>query len=189
MLVEIKKDVPNIFFEIAYATTGPLNFTKTAIYKNPFCFLHEKAAEKLYLVADHAEKLGLGLKIFDAFRPQEAQWKLWETCPNPTFVADPKRGSAHSRGIAVDITLVDLKTREELEMGTPFDNFTEQAFHRDFTVSSLAQRNRLLLLGLMTEAGWDFYSKEWWHYQLFDAPSYPLLSDKDAPKSMMNALS
>lgn len=185
MLVEIKKNSPGIILEIAYATSGILNFAGVPIYKNPFCFLHEKAAEKIYAIAERAQILGFSLKIFDAFRPTEAQWKLWEICPNPIFVADPSRGSAHSRGIAVDLTLVDAKTHEELDMGTPFDAFTEKSFHGNADISPLAQKNRLLFLGLMTEGGFDFYAKEWWHYQLFDAKSYPLLSDKDAPKSMM----
>ncbi|OYZ38442.1 MAG: D-alanyl-D-alanine dipeptidase [Alphaproteobacteria bacterium 16-39-46] len=186
MLVEIKKNSPGIILEIAYATSGVLNFTKTPVYKNPFCFLHKTAAEKIHAIAARAQNLGFFLKIFDAFRPTEAQWKLWEFCPNPTFVADPKRGSAHSRGIAVDLTLVDGQTYDELEMGTPFDDFTELSFHGNSDISPVAQKNRLLLLGLMTEGGFDFYAKEWWHYQLFEAQSYPLLSDKDAPHAMMS---
>jgi len=186
MLVEIKKDSPGIILEIAYATSGPLNFTKKPVYKKSLCFLHEEAAQKIYTIAERARELGFSLKIFDAFRPTEAQWKLWEFCPDPTFVADPKRGSAHSRGIAVDLTLVDVHTQKELDMGTPFDDFTELSFHKNREISPLAQKNRLLLLGLMTEGGFDFYEKEWWHYQLFDAQKYSLLSDQEAPQSIMS---
>lgn len=185
MLVEIKKNSPGIILEIAYATSGILNFTRTAIYKNPFCFLHETAAQKIYAIAERAQSLGFSLKIFDAFRPTEAQWKLWEACPNPTFVADPNKGSFHSRGVAIDLTLTDSKTQKDLDMGTSFDDFTERSYHGNSEISLDSQKNRLLLLGLMTEGGFDFYSKEWWHYQLFDAKNYPLLSDKEAPKSML----
>lgn len=183
MLVEIHSGECGIQLEIAYATIN--NFTGKIVYKHPLCFLHKSAAEKLLYIASRAQKLGLNLKVFDAFRPTEAQLKLWEICPDPTFVADPRKGSAHSRGIAVDLTLIDSTTNQPLDMGTPFDDFTEESFHKSTNISQDAQKNRLLLLGLMTEGGFDFYANEWWHYQLFDAPSYPLLSDKEAPRSMM----
>ena len=183
MLVEIEAYDLGIQLEIAYATAN--NFLKKPVYKHPFCFLHKSAAEKILYIAKRAQNLGIHLKIFDAFRPTEAQLKLWEICPDPTFVADPKKGSAHSRGIAVDLTLVDSHTNQPLNMGTPFDDFTEDSFHNSTNISAEAQKNRFLLLGLMTEGGFDFYKNEWWHYQLFDAPSYPLLSDKNAPRSMM----
>lgn len=183
MLMEIESGKHGIQLEIAYATSN--NFLKKPVYKHPLCFLHENAEKKLLYIAKRAQNIGLHLKIFDAFRPTEAQLKLWEICPDPTFVADPRKGSAHSRGIAVDLTLVDSVTNQPLDMGTPFDDFTEESFHKSTNISKDAQKNRFLLLGLMTEGGFDFYPNEWWHYHLFDAPSYPLLSDKDAPRSMM----
>ena len=70
-------------------------------------------------------------------------------------------------------------------MGTGFDAFTPLSHHGSREISAEAQRNRLLLLGLMSAAGWDFYRNEWWHYQLFDARFFPLLSDGDAPSAMM----
>jgi zinc D-Ala-D-Ala dipeptidase len=133
---------------------------------------------------DLARPLGLRLKIFDAFRPSEAQWLLWKACPDPAFLADPKRGSPHSRGVAIDLTLLD-DAGQELDMGTPFDAFTPLSNHASTAVSPAAQKNRFLLLGLMSAAGWDFYGDEWWHYQLFDPRRYPLLSDADAPSPMM----
>ena len=128
---------------------------------------------------------GLRLKLFDAFRPTEAQWRLWEHTPDPDFIADPRKGSPHSRGVAVDLTLIDAEGRE-LDMGTKFDDFSERAFHGDCQISVEAQRNRFLLLGIMSAAGWDFYSKEWWHYQLFNARSYPLYSDSAVPVGLMS---
>jgi len=119
----------------------------------------------------------LRFKIFDAFRPSEAQWALWNFRPDPDFLADPRRGSPHSRGVAVDLTLIDGATGAELDMGTGFDAFTTQSYHGDTTVSREAQRNRHILLGVMSAAGWDFYRREWWHYQLFDSRRYPVLSD------------
>ena len=85
--------------------------------------------------------------------------------------------------MAVDLTLLD--GGRELDMGTGFDAFTPLSHHGRTDVSNAAQRNRLLLMGLMTTAGWDFYRNEWWHYQLFDARRYALISDTDVPKPMM----
>lgn len=127
---------------------------------------------------------GLRLRIFDAFRPTEAQWRLWEHTPDPEFLADPRRGSPHSRGVAVDLTLIDKEGRA-LDMGTPFDDFTSASHHGAPGLSPEVERNRYLLLGIMTTAGWDFYRNEWWHYQLFNPRSYPLWSDAAAGTEMM----
>ena len=183
-LVEIGQNSHGVALEIAYAT--PNNVTGKPIYARALCYLHAVAEQRLVRAQELARALGLGIKIFDAFRPSEAQWKLWEARPDPEFVADPRRGSPHSRGVAVDLTLVDASGRE-LEMGTGFDAFTPLSHHGNTAVSPEAQHNRLLLLGLMTAAGWDFYRYEWWHYQLFDSRLYPLLSDSDLPISMMTA--
>ena len=128
--------------------------------------------------------LGYRFKIFDAFRPVEAQWLLWNHTPDPNFLADPQHGSPHSRGVAIDLTLID-KDGEELEMGTDFDAFTSKSHHGNLEVSNGAQFNRYLLLGIMTTAGWDFYQNEWWHYQLHNVEDYSLLSDSILEHSMM----
>ncbi len=124
------------------------------------------------------------LKLFDAFRPSEAQWLLWNACPDPEFLADPRRGSPHSRGVAIDLTLV-TRDGAELEMGTGFDAFTPLSHHANPQVPAAAQRNRAILLGIMTAAGWDFYRNEWWHYQLFNPRRYPLYSDSALAEGMM----
>ena len=159
---------------LAYATTE--NFTGKPIYENAICYLHIEAAKALKDAIESAENLGYRIRIYDGFRPSEAQWVLWNHTPDPTFLADPRRGSPHSRGIAVDLTLID-ETGKDLEMGTSFDTFHPKSHHGSFDVSPEAQRNRHLLMGIMTLSGWDFYQNEWWHYQLFDSQDYPLLSD------------
>lgn len=176
VLVDISDHVPGLHFALAYATTQ--NFTGAAVYAREAAFLHPDAAAALTRAVALAAPLGLSFKIFDAFRPVEAQWALWRHTPDATFVADPRKGSAHSRGVAVDLTLVDA-SGAELDMGTGFDDFSPRAFHADQSIPVEAQRNRLLLLGIMSAAGWDFYAKEWWHYQLFDPRRYPLLADAD----------
>jgi len=182
ILVPITEANHRVRLSLAYGTAE--NFTGAPIYRRAACYLHSDAAEALARAADAAAALGLTLKIFDAFRPAEAQWKMWRHTPDPEFLADPRRGSPHSRGVAVDLTLVDGEGRE-LEMGTGFDAFTPLSHHGNLQVSAAAQRNRHLLLGLMSAAGWGFYKYEWWHYQLFGARRYPLLSDSALPQPMM----
>ena len=181
-LVEIAPASHGVLIEIVYATAA--NITGRPVYARPACYLNAAAAALLEKAVALARPLGLGLKIFDAFRPSEAQWRLWQARPDPDFLADPRRGSPHSRGSAVDLTLVD-DNGAELDMGTGFDAFTPLSHHASIVVSAAAQRNRALLLGLMTAAGWDFYRREWWHYQLFDARDYPLLSDSVLPQPML----
>lgn len=170
-LIEITETAYPIKLELRYASEN--NFTGKRIYKNSKCFLHEAAIplfEKAIILAD---KQGLLLKIFDAFRPKAAAQSLWDFCPNPTYVADPKKGSHHTRGVAIDLTLLD-KSGSELPMGTPFDDFTEISHHSAVLPKEIAA-NRFLLLGIMISSGWDFYMNEWWHYQLFCPKDYSLL--------------
>ena len=181
-LVEITGPEFDVDFELFYA--GENNFTGKPVYRRPACYLHPAAADLLGQAISAAKALGLRFRIFDAFRPTEAQWVLWNHTPDPDFLADPRRGSPHSRGVAVDLTLIDGDGRAR-EMGTAFDAFTPLSHHGNFGVSTTAQRNRLVLLGLMTQAGWDFYRNEWWHYQLFDSRGFPLISDGELKEPMM----
>jgi D-alanyl-D-alanine dipeptidase len=181
-LVEITAEDFNVDLDLRYATSN--NFTGQAIYSRAACFLNREAAENLRLAVDLAADIGMRFRLFDGFRPTEAVQALWDHTPNPDFLSLPSNGSPHSRGAAIDLTLVD-SNGQELEMGTEFDAMTTKSFHGARDVSSEAQRNRAILLGLMTAAGWDFYRNEWWHYQLFRPRRYPTLSDKAAGSRMM----
>jgi D-alanyl-D-alanine dipeptidase len=183
MLVEITPSSHDVALEIAYASAG--NFTGAPVYARPGCYLHRDAEALLCRAVELARPLGLRLKIFDAFRPAEAQWRLWAARPDPDFLADPRRGSPHSRGVALDLTLIDA-AGAPLELGTLFDAFTPLSHHGSTAVPPAAQRNRFTLLGIMSAAGWDFYGREWWHYQLFNARQrYPLLGDSVLPEPML----
>jgi zinc D-Ala-D-Ala dipeptidase len=182
MLVAIAPPDFDVELDIAYATPG--NITGRPVYRRAACHLHADAAGRLGRAIELAGRLGYRLRIFDAFRPAEAQWVLWNARPDPEFLADPRRGSPHSRGIAVDLTLVDRDGRP-LDMGTEFDCFSPLSHHGNTGIGEAAQRNRFLLLGIMSAAGWDFYSKEWWHYQLFDPRRYPVLTDSVLPQPML----
>lgn len=183
-LLDILPGRSGLLIDLAYARAD--NVTGRPIYARARCLLHPAAALLIDRAAEIARPHGLRLKIFDAYRPPEAQWVLWNAFPDPEFVADPRRGSPHSRGVAIDLTLVDQEGRE-LAMGTPFDDFTAASHHGSLAVPPEAQRNRALLLGLMTAAGWDFYRNEWWHYQLFNARAYPLISDSALTEGLMAA--
>ena len=130
------------------------------LLKKKFFFQRTVIFMKLHLniyakLLKFQEKIGLKIKIFDAYRPVYVQKKLWEFLPNPEFIAPPDKGSPHSRGIAIDITLVDQE-ENELEMGTGFDEFSKLSYHGNINISEKSYHNRLLLLGIMIDAGWDF---------------------------------
>lgn len=183
-LVTVGPPAFDVELELRYASAD--NFTGAPVYTRADCYLHEDAADRLREAVRLARQAGLRLRIFDALRPSEAQWALWNHTPDPDFLAHPERGSPHSRGVAVDLTLID-KGGRPLDMGTDFDAFTPRAHHGSSDIPAEAARNRMLLLGIMTAAGWDFYRNEWWHYQLFDARArYPkLYGDADLPRPMM----
>jgi D-alanyl-D-alanine dipeptidase len=184
-LIHITEKTHPVEIALAYATSD--NFTGKPIYRaDAECFLNGEAADCLTKACNYAKALGYHFRIFDAFRPSEAQWKLWEHTPDPDFLADPNRGSPHSMGAAIDLAIIDSESGKPLDFGTPFDDFTLKSHHGNQEISVEAQRNRHLLMGIMTTAGWDFYRNEWWHYQLFNArANHPMLSDKDSGTKMM----
>ena len=172
-LIDIKKYDFDIDIELRYANTNNINGKKIFLEKK--CLLIKEAADKLFLASKIAKDFNCKLKIFDAYRPKYVQETLWDFSPNADFLTDPAKGSPHTRGIAVDLTLIDKKNNE-LDMGTDFDEFSKLSFHGSKEVSKEAFNNRLILLGIMTDAGWDFFRNEWWHYQLFQPKKYPLIN-------------
>lgn len=161
VLVDISH--PSIDVDLLYATTD--NFTGRVLYTDSRVCLHRDAASALYRVADHAAAANFRLRVLDAFRPAAVQEMLWAVRPDPEFIADPKIGSDHTRGIAVDLTLTDRDGRV-LDMGTDFDAALKESHHGPVLISEEAHRNRLLLAGLMTIAGFVINPFEWWHYAL-----------------------
>lgn len=182
MLVEIAPPEDDIVLDLKYASED--NIAGETLYAKKLCLLHEEAARRLRRAIVLARGQGLRLWIFDAYRPVEAQWKLWNACPDPVYVADPRRGSNHARGIAVDLTLAEIGGAA-LAMGTDFDAMSEASHHVSASVSAAAQRNRMMLLGLMTLAGFEHDPHEWWHYQLPEAASYPFIEDGTRAPALM----
>ena len=182
MLVEITPEAYGVEIDLRYATAD--NLTGKPIYRRAACHLLPEAAEALARAVRIAAPLGYRLRLYDAFRPVEAQWALWNAMPDPNYVADPRKGGPHTRGAAVDLTLIG-PDGAPLDMGTGFDDLRPLSHHGVTDIPAAAQRNRVTLLGIMTAAGWDFYRNEWWHYQLFESRRFPSLTDREAGTSMM----
>ncbi len=183
-LVDLKKFDTRLRFEIRYATSD--NFTKEALYPEARCLLRAETAQKLKQVQDELAQKGLGLKIYDGYRPLSVQKKMWAKYPVEGYVANPAKGSNHNRGAAVDLTLVDLRTGEERPMPSAYDEFSERA-HRDYAGGTAEQReNRHVLEEAMQRQGFVGLKTEWWHFDDKDAKTYPVL---DLPFSSVSDLS
>ncbi len=151
-----------IKIDLRYATTN--NFMKAKIYDCGRCYLRPEAAKAIAKAHKLLKDKGYGgLKIFDAYRPKPYQQRLWDKMPNASYVTPPWKGSQHSRGLAVDLTVID-KNGKELEMGTPYDTFSPKA-HSDCTdLPKNVLENRKLLRGVMAQVGFKGIRTEWWHF-------------------------
>ncbi|WP_110947250.1 D-alanyl-D-alanine dipeptidase [Pseudomonas bohemica] len=173
-LVEVDAQALQVEIDLIYA--GVDNLAGKPIYQDPRCLLHRDAEACLRKASVLARQAGLRLRIFDAYRPPYAQYLLWEALPNPEYVRDPSLGSHHSRGVAVDLTLIDAAGKA-LDMGTGFDDMREQSHPFFADLPAEVQRNRLLLLGIMLAGGFTYIDSEWWHYELPNADQYALIDD------------
>lgn len=172
MLEIISNDSHGVIVEMAYFSVN--NITGKPIYEDGICKLHADAVSALNEAILIAKSSQLTLKIFDAYRPSYAQEILWRFFPDPLYVRPPSIGSNHTRGIAVDLTLVD-KFGSQLCMGTKFDEMSSASHHFSKEISPKAHTNRLILLGIMLSSGFDMINNEWWHYELPNASKYPLI--------------
>lgn len=169
--VELATLFPDFLFDMKYAT--PDNFLKQKVYDCPRCFLRTDAARALVAVAKELKNLGYRIKIFDCYRPVSVQEKMWKILPGTHYVANPKKGSKHNRGAAVDLTLVD-ENGTELDMGTPFDFFGKEAHHDAQNISKEAIKNRKLLKQIMDKHNFRAIFSEWWHYEYRPLRQAPL---------------
>lgn len=172
-LVELNRVIPTICLQIRYATTD--NFTHHKVYDSARCFLRRGTALKLKGVQDELRAKGLGLKVWDGYRPLSVQKIFWALVPDERYVANPAKGSRHNRGAAVDLTLVHLKNCSELKMPTPHDDLSVRA-HRDYiNLPPEAIANRKILEDVMTRHGFIGLPTEWWHFDDTDWQRYPIL--------------
>lgn len=163
-MVELRKIIPGIVYDLRYATTN--NFMHRLMYSPPTrcTFLRLPAARALAAVQQDLKRLGYGLKIFDAYRPYAVTVSFWELIGDERYVANPAKGSGHNRGLAVDITIINLKNRREVDMGTGFDNFSDSAHHNFNNLPPAVLQNRKLLQETMEKHGFTKLETEWWHY-------------------------
>ena len=172
--VQTVKNLP-VFVRLRYATDN--NFTGKKIYSSAKCYLHKDAVEGLQKAVALAaqENEPFTFCLWDCYRPQDEHRKLWQAKPNPSYVAMPKKGSRHSRGMAVDLTPCDFNGNP-LKMPTDFDSFTQTA-HMDFydlPADVLARRETLKKI--MTAAGFSYTRTEWWHFDKRGWKDKPLLN-------------
>ena len=174
-MIELKSLIPAVQYELRYASKN--NFTGQRLYpKNTHTtYLRRKPAMALAKVAEELKGKGLGIKIWDAYRPYRTTVRFWELIHDERFVANPSKGSGHNRGTSVDLTLVDLKSGKELEMPTPFDDFSPAAFHGALNIDDFRIRNRALLKSTMEKYGFLPLETEWWHYSWQGASAYDVL--------------
>jgi D-alanyl-D-alanine dipeptidase len=175
-LVDLATLDPTIRFDIRYASTD--NFMGAVFYDEPRAFLQRPAAEALLRAHRRLRDHGLGLLVFDAYRPWYVTWMFWHATPDhqKMFVANPGSGSRHNRGAAVDLTLYDLATGEPVPMPSGYDEFSPRAFP-DYPGGTTAERrNRELLRRVMEAEGFRVYHSEWWHFDHQDWRRYPILN-------------
>lgn len=173
--VDIAVAAPTVVRELRYATAD--NFTHQVVYPTARCLLRRDVAERIARVQAALAEKQLRLKLWDCYRPLSVQRRFWALVHDSRYVANPAKGSRHNRGAAVDLTLVGADGRE-LDMGTPFDEFSPRA-HRDASdLSAAAAANRATLTAAMAAEGFVGLPTEWWH---FDAPGWQKYPIADTP--------
>lgn len=160
--VNLKDLHPKIALDLRYATTN--NFMELQIYDCGECYLRLATAKALLKAQEELEEQNLGFKMFDCYRPKSAQYKLWKKVPDPRYVSPPSKGSMHSRGGALDLTIIELENQEELEMGTEYDYFGRKAYWVNKDLPAEVLDNRQLLRSTLEKHGFKTVTTEWWHF-------------------------
>jgi len=174
-MVELKQLIPGVIYDLRYASTN--NFMHRRMYPagTVNTFLRSPAARALLGVQEELQARGLGLKIFDAYRPYAVTVRFWALVKDERYVANPTKGSGHNRGIAVDLTIINTVTGKELDMGTGFDNFTDSAHHSFTGLPEELLQNRILLRTIMEKHGFKAFESEWWHYFFAEGGRFEIL--------------
>jgi len=183
-MLSLSQYIPGVILELKYS--GKDNFMHQPLYPALHTtYLRRTAINALVAVETDLEKMNLSIKIWDAYRPYSVTEKMWEPVKDDRYAADPKFGSGHNRGIAVDLTLINKLTGSEIEMGTAFDNFSDTAHHDFKGLPDPVLQNRLLLRTVMEKHGFKALETEYWHYYLPETGKYELL---DIPFSELDKL-
>lgn len=174
-LIELKSLIPHIQYDLKYATAD--NFTGVQLYPThtKHTYLRNEPAKALAKAAKELEEKGLGIWVWDAYRPHHVTVKFWNLIKDERYVAHPAKGSGHNRGIAIDMTLYDLKTGALLDMPTNFDDFSEKAHHGFEGITNSQKANREMLRTIMEKHGFIKFQTEWWHYYWPNGEQYDVL--------------
>lgn len=172
-LIDLEKHVPGLAMDIRYATEN--NFVGEPVYNMAKAYARKPVADALKKIQEELKPQGLGIKMFDAYRPYKATVKFYEVYKDTTYVASPYRGSRHNRGCALDLTLINLKTGEELEMPTEYDSFKKAAWPSTPVADPEIRKNRTMLINVMEKHGFRVNSSEWWHYDFIGWKNYEVL--------------
>lgn len=172
-LVKIKDFAPTIALDIKYATSQNVFYTQ--LYKTPSALVRLPVAKALAKVQEDLNKQGLSLKIYDAYRPYSVTCQMYEMLPDTIYMGLPWQGSKHNRGIALDLTIIDLKTRQELPMPTPFDALVYASHPEFMKLPANVIQNRELLKSIMKKHGFKVDPVEWWHYNYVSTTTFELL--------------
>jgi zinc D-Ala-D-Ala dipeptidase len=172
-LVDLEKVVPGMIMDIRYATAN--NFTGKQIYTLAKAYARKPVAEALIKAQADFKKLGVGVKMHDAYRPYAATVKFYEEYHDTTYVASPYKGSRHNRGCALDMTIVDLKTGKELKMPTEYDSFSKDAWPTTPVKDPIIKKNRDLIISVMERNGFKVNASEWWHFDFVGWKKYEVM--------------
>jgi len=173
-LIELKDVIPELVLDIRYATTN--NFTGAKVYKLARAYARKPVADALQKTQADFNKLGYGIKIYDAYRPYSATIKFYELMKgDTTYVANPYKGSRHNRGCALDMTIIDLKTKQELKMPSDYDAMQKESWPSTPVLDPTIRKNRDTLISIMEKNGFRVYTTEWWHFDFVGFEKYEVM--------------
>jgi D-alanyl-D-alanine dipeptidase len=172
-LVDLEKFIPDMIMDIRYASDN--NFTGKKIYNLAKAYARKPVAEALKAAQAEFRKLGYGIKMHDAYRPYSATVKFYEEYHDTTYVASPYKGSRHNRGCALDMTIVDWKTKQELKMPTLYDAFDKDAWPSTPMKDPEIRKNRALIIDVMERHGFKVNASEWWHFDFVGWGKYEVM--------------
>lgn len=175
-MVNLQEFIPNLVIDLRYASTN--NIVGRPLYADNVALLRVETAKKLAKASEMLSKQGLRLKLWDGYRPASVQLQLWESAENKSYFAHPSKGSKHTRGCAVDVTLTDWEGNE-LDMPSDFDDLTDRATRSYPHATPLQKQNALLLEKVMKEAGFRTINIEWWHFEDTDWELFDLIEEDD----------
>lgn len=174
-LVDLEKVIPGVVLDIRYATAN--NLTGEKIYRLAKAYARRPVAEALKKAQADFVKLGYGIKIFDGYRPYSATVKFYETMKgDTTYVASPYKGSRHNRGCAIDMTILDLKSKKDLKMPSDYDAPVKESWPSTPVADPEVRKNRDTLISVMEKNGFKVYTTEWWHFDFIGWEKFEVMN-------------